>query len=268
MKLKYILLALIIGIFLWFLIEWGYSYGNKGRAFVVARDSELHPFNFMGKELDVRLFCDDLTLSIADRMGIDLQLVSARSDDLLPGLKSGLYDAIMVPIAQPWPNVGLYYFSDPLFALGPVLVVRIDEPERSFKDFEGKTIGIVRSSPLLGKANAIPGINVAPYDTLHEGLDNLMNDRIDGFLMDAVTAYLYTQGFYNNQLRIYEPALTSAGVKLVVLQDEDAQKFIAAFDADLRATLEDHSYEALLKKWNLADYPLPPILHPHDLPLR
>ena len=267
MKFKYILYALIIATILYYFAGYFTSSKNQANTFVIARDPQFHPLELMGKELDIQLFCDHLVQQIAKTEGFEAVIESVQNEHLLPGLQKKDYDAIMVPIVEDWGNIGHYYFSDVIFSLAPVLVVRVDEKSRSFTDFKGKTIGIIRSSNLMSRVNTIPSINIAPYDRLFDGFDNLISDRIDGFIMDALPAYLYTEGFYKGKLRIYQPALTNAGIKLATLQTPRAAAFIEKFNKGLSDLMESKGYQDLLTKWDFEHYPLPPIKVQNHLPL-
>lgn len=267
MKIKYIFYALILAILFYYVIGYFTNPKNANNHFVIAHDRTFHPLNLLGKEVDIEIFCDHLIEQIAKDQKISISIETVSYEHLQSGLQSGLFDAILVPVVEEWENVGQYYFSDPLFSLAPVLVIRTEETELSFEDFKGKSIGIVRSSPLMSRVNAIENITIAPYDKLFEGLESLLNDRIDGFIMDALQAYVYTEGFFKGKLRIFQPALTKAGIKLVTLQNPRSRAFVESFNDGLINLFKGSGYQILLENWGFDDYPLPPLKLTHSLSL-
>lgn len=267
MKIKYILYLILLGILLYYGIGYFTTTKHKGGNFVLAHDRTFHPLDLLGKEVEIEIFCDHLIEQIAKDQDIGITIETVSYEHLQSGLQSHVYDGILVPVLEEWGNIGSYYFSEPLFSLGPVLVIRIDDTEKEFQDFKGKTIGVVRSSPLMSQLNAIPSISVSPYDKLFDAMEALINNRIDGLVMDGLQAYVYTQGFFKEKLKIFQPALNDAGIQIVTLRSSKNRSFIDSFNEGLFNLFKNGQYEALMEYWGFKNYPRPPIKEAHPLSL-
>lgn len=218
--------------------------------FRIARPSDWNFLELTGKEKNLQAFTDDLLLMIARAQGLRIEIFSLSERSLLRALDQELYDGI-VSYTTPNPvNQQRYIFSEPLYLFGQVLIVGSQSKVTSLNQLQKKLVGIKRGI----FASQIPGIYgtiLTPYDNVGSALSDLDRDRIDGVILDAWSAYVYTQGYYNGKIKVVSEPLTDEGLRLITRQGFIAQEWIEAFNEQLEAFKKDGTYAQLLDKWGI-----------------
>jgi len=251
-KIAWILSILIIILTVWFYVRGCTSEQTlKSKVFLVGRDSTWYPIQLLGKERYFQAFTDDLLLAIAKEEDLHFQTTEVGPTQLFSGLDMGSYDAILTPIAPNVINQDSYIFSDPIYLLGPVLIVPINSKFKSLEDMEGQTIGVKSGFTTVFNLKHYPSILFVTYDNMNQALDNLANDRLDGVIVSAIAAYTYTQGFYSGKLKIVTSPLTKEGIRLVTLHYPLGEMLIESFNEGLSKLKTEKVYQTLLKNWNL-----------------
>ena len=217
----------------------------------IARDPNWNPLQLFDKEKNMSAFTNELLFEIARREKIHLELLRATSDDLLDGLKDGNYDGILSSIRPGAINRDLYEFSDPIYLLGPVLIVRSSSNIASLSDLQYKVLGVrqVSSNPEL---QTFADISIRNYENVLSALMDLDRGLIDAVLMESLPAYQYLLGIFNGKLKIVSKPMTDLGIRLVARHDGKSEtRLIHRFNEGLKAVKADGTYDALLTKWGL-----------------
>lgn len=226
---------------------------DAGKTYTIARTPSWSTSNFMGKEKNITAFSDELLLTIAKKADIKIRIVNSTSGNPMSGLLNKEYDGVLIEIIPTSLLQKTLVFSNPYFLLGPVLVTGVDSNVQSIEDMNGKTIGIEKGSSLVFETEKYPSLIVTSYDNIFKALGALDNDKIDGVLMEALPAFVYTKTFYPNRLKVATKPLTSDGLRLVTLKKSSNEKLINAFNEGLKTMLEDGSYDEMIKKWGLVN---------------
>lgn len=229
-----------------------YSCSHRNtRPYRVARDSTWYPLTLLGKERNLVAFSDELLLAIAKEEEIQFQLSFASSDSLFRGLDQGEYDGILSSLPPTITNQELYYFSEPFYLLGPVLIVQEKSHYSSLEQMEGRSIGIKSGSTLVFNVYKYPSLLLISYDNIVSALNDLDKNIIDGVILDLLPAYLYTTGIYAGRLKIVTPPLNDAGLRLITRRTPDSRELIQDFNSGLKTVQKNGTYDTLLKKWGL-----------------
>jgi polar amino acid transport system substrate-binding protein len=218
---------------------------------VIARDPSWYPLNLMGKENNLLGFTDELLYAIAKEEDLTIELVVTSDSTLLSGLDHGRYDGIITSLTPSLEYEKDHIFSEPLYLLGPVLVVPMSSTIDSLSGLENKMVGIQRGSATAFDTVRFPSVGITQYDNLLMALDMLTKRNIDAVIMKAIPAYVYTQSFFRTTLKIATTPLTSEGLRLMMNNDSDDDKFMKRFNDGLKRLKENGSYEALTKKWGI-----------------
>lgn len=247
----YIIIALIMALLL---IRSCYqAVFKKSEPFVIARDATWYPLNFAGKEKNIIGFSDDLLLEIASRHDLHLHLIHAAPGDLLETLDYGGADAILTSVTPTPTTNETYAFSDIYYPLGAVLLVESGSNIHSLADMEGKYLGVLRGSPVLFSIAKYPPLKVVPYDRQTKMLEDIINDKVDGALLNQLVAYNLVTGYYKGRLHIVTAPLNNDGLRLAAYHSSRNQEYIDTFNEGLKELHESGKYEELLKKWDLYD---------------
>ncbi len=251
-KRSILLLVVLLGFLLWggFRACSSDISFDENRVFKIARDPTWYPLNLMGKEKSLLAFTNDLILSIGNKENLRIELINSTADTLFKDLQDHDHDAIISSLMPTSSNRQQFNFSDPLYLIGPVLIVPSDSNVTSIKEMDGKSVGIKRGANSLYDVHEYK-IYYVPYDSMTIAFDDLNRDRIDGVLLPILQAYTYTQTFYTGRIKIVTPPLTREGIRLIAIKNQASDFFIDKFNKGLKASKEDGTTDRLLAKWGL-----------------
>ena len=219
-------------------------------SFTVGQDPRWKDFHLNGKERNLAAFNDELLKSISKDESFKIRLSSTLNP--LQDLIKGEFQGILSKMQMSDLNEHLL-FSDPYFLIGPVLILHSRDNTESENERVRKVIAIPENSPLLSSLEQDPYVEVKIYDDFLTALRDLRGNQIDGAIFPVINAYLYTEVFYKNELKIASLPLTDDGIRLVALKNEQGKSLIEKFNAGLKRIKEDGSYRDLLKSWGFID---------------
>ncbi len=220
-------------------------------SYLIARNINWNDFEFSGKEPNVQAFAEELVLAASKEVNLKVQFVSTNSPTLLEDLRGGRYDAVFTFMTPNSINEETYYFSDPLYMLGSVLVVREDSEVKNLEEMEGKMVGIKSGSSSIYDVEHYPSIIIVTYENMNTALNDLANNKIDGVITDAWAAHVNTHAFFSNKLKIATVPFTHQGLRLATLAEHDLEDFIESLDDGLERIKASGQYQMLISKWGL-----------------
>lgn len=227
----------------------------KKDLYIIAKDSTWYPQQLYGRDRNLTAFTNDLLAAIAKESKLNIRWAEAGPSTLMPGLDGGAFDAVISPIKLDPYNQGKYLFSEPLFKTGLVLVVPIDSDIHSIKDVEGERIGITTTAPPFSalKINNVNPLNVIfiTYYDLNRGLEAVSTGALDGFFVDAISAYSLLSSIYRGKLKVVSATLTDEGFRLVTLQTDEGTRLIEEINSALKKIREDGRYNIMINTWSL-----------------
>ncbi len=218
-------------------------------SYSIAKDYSWYPPELQDKASSMNAFSNELLEAIAREEGIKITLWTAHSPTLESELNSGDYDAILTAIRPSQMHREKFEFSDSLYALGPVLVVKEDSHIPSLQQMEGKTVGILAESFLSFNINQYPSLMLKTYHSPQQALSALDRDQVDGVLMDFLPAHLYITGAFAGRLKIATPPLNESGLRIVAKKNKPGADLVEHFNKGLRTLKNNGKYEKLLRKW-------------------
>jgi len=243
-----------------FVIIFFYPYGCsrtetiETKVFKIGRDPIWTPLDSFGKGKNLVAFSNELLVAVAREGNFRFQIENAEAKALIDGLEDGDFDAIFRLISPDVSNKKTYYFSDPIILTGPVLMMRKDEDFATFRDLEGKTVGVLHHTSLLHQIDSIPTVFWSPFGNWRLALESLQQNKIDAVLIDTFPAYTYIKSYYKNYLHVVTGVLIPEGFRLITLQQPLQKEFIEKFNEGLQKVKDKGIYQKLLDKWDLPDY--------------
>lgn len=233
----------------------------------IGRESTLQ-IELLGRDRSLIAFTNDLMAMIGEKNQIRFEWIETNPAYLLDGLDNGSYDFILTELRPNVINQEHYDFSELLFDLGPVLIVRQDSQVTSLKEMQGQPIGIPYGLTTHFNALRTPGVNLYDmsfinYNNMNHALDALINDHIDGVIMKAIPAYAITQGLYAGKLKVVTAPFNDEGLRIVSLKNSSFDGIIELINDSIDNMRNDGSYNTLIKKWNLID-PQVQYWHPEE----
>jgi len=230
--------------------------GTK-KSFIIGRESNWQ-IELLGRERNLIGFTNDLLAHIAKENDLRFRWIETNPNHLLTGLDNDSYDFILTTMRPNMINQEQYDFSELMFDLGPVLIVREDLQITSLKEMRSKPIGISYGFATNFNAIRTPGINVYDlaliyYDNMNRALEDLNHDKIDGVIMKAIPAYAITQGLYAGRLKVVTAPFNDEGLRIVSLKNSSFDPVIDLINKSIDKMRQDGTYKALIEKWNLID---------------
>jgi polar amino acid transport system substrate-binding protein len=246
---RWVLIALVALFFVYLSYRW-ISPPLPG-VYKVAIDSTWYPMNFYGREPSITAFSIDVLFSIARREKIPVDLVHSGPKRILELLDDELVHGILTGM-KPDPKLEeTYYFSEPYYKLGAVLVIRKEDDFTSLLNLPSKRVAVRRNSPILFKIQVDPQAAIVPFDSPVGAFEQLVRGEVDAIVIDQLLTYLYYSGSYQDKLKVVTLPLTVDGLRLVTLQDTGGESLIEAFNAGLKQIKDEGVYNEFLKQWDL-----------------
>ena len=221
---------------------------NGGRK--VGVDASWYPLQMGGLDNNVTAFSTELLTDIGRSQKIPFVKVTVNWDDLMEGLQKDKYEAILSSMPPYIFNQKDFDFSELYLPLGPVLVVRPDSSIHSLNNLNGQEIAVIAGSGndlLLEKSE---GVLIRYYTSIPQALDDIVNETIDGAVIDILTAVAYCRDLYQNKIKVATPPLNENGLRLIT-KHNTATDLIKGFNAGLKKLKKNGSYDKLLAKWQL-----------------
>lgn len=251
--LSLILGLLFVGTLSWLIFRAASAPAVKSNTtYLVARDSTWYPIDLRGKEKSMVGFTDELIEAVGKLQNFKVITFEVGPNALFDGLNIGNYDAVFSSLTPSVINRAQYEFSEPFYLLGPVLIVRKSSKIRSFDDLtEGKILGLASGTLQQYNIAEPKGVIIIPYDSSKTAMEKLDQNIIDGVLMDALSAYVLTGGFYSSSMIVITNPLTNKGLRLIASKTDRHKAFIEQFNAGLKELKENGGFQKLLSKWDL-----------------
>ncbi len=209
-------------------------------------DKKWYPIDFGPQTAYVNGYTEDLLLEMAKYSGMEFELVPANWDSLMDGLRTNKYDAVLTSLPPYEYHLAKYDFSKNYLDLGPVMVLRTNEPELSLDQMKGKIVGVIANDQTALILEKTPEIIIRSFPSIPALLNGVAGGEIDGALLSRIPAVNFVNDLYAGQLKIGSQPLTDAGLHLV-----SPKGGARLFNKTLASLKKKKTVEQLLQKWNL-----------------
>lgn len=150
------------------------------------------------------LGCDiDMAKYIAEKMGVELELVPLTFNAVLAGIAQGKYDLAISSLAYTPRRAQALEVSEPYkdsTSAGHGLMVRKEDAEKykDFKDFDGKLVGY-HTGTLQGELveDQMPKAKKKVYDMIQNAVLALDAGKVDAVAVAVTNGTLFTQAYPN-----------------------------------------------------------------------
>lgn len=224
---------------------------SPNRTFRIGRDTLWESLNLMGKEKSLNAFIDNLSSQISKDEQMKLTIVAGSSKDLMDLLLAGHLDGVYTSITPDVLAQRTFLFSNPFLLLGPVLIVPVGSKLHTLDQAKYKIIGVQPQTSTIFEMRQNSDIQFRLYDNVLKELTDLEHNQIDGVVLDVIPAYIYTNTFYKDKLKIATSPLTNDGLRLLTLKKERGEELIKMFNEGLRKIKDSGKYDLLIQQWGL-----------------
>ncbi len=218
----------------------------------VGVDASWYPLQFGPRDNNVTAFSTELLAEIGRIENIPFVKVTVNWDDLMQGLQNDKYEVILTSMPPYIFNEKLFDFSAIYLQLGPVLLVPTNSKINSLNMLAGKEVAVISGSNNDLLLQKIPEVLIRYYNSIPEALNAILIDKVDGAVIDVLSAVAYCNDLYQGQLKIATAPLNDEGLRMISKQGKSAD-LIKGFNNGLKKMKKDGSYDKLLAKWGLKE---------------
>ncbi len=211
----------------------------------VATSAQFYPYEYYENEKIVGIDIDIAQL-IADKLGMELEVVDVPFKDIIPAVESGKYDMGMAAITVNKDRSERVVFSEIYAEGGMVVLTKTNVGIGTLADLEGKkiayqngTTGKAYAEKLCGKENAVA------YDFTDDAVKVLSTGEVDAFATDICAAQHYMSS--QNGFKIIED--DSQKQEYAICFEKGNTELKDEVDAILIQLLSDGTIESIIDKY-------------------
>jgi len=222
----------------------------KRSYYTIAYPSRWQNIPLYGTEQNVTGFSSELLYGIAKEAGITIRLVMKDVNSFSTLLERGEVDAVLT--AMPVNNITekFFDFTNPYFMSGTVIVVRATSPYKTSREMKNAEIAFDRSEGVDIVIGARPSWLLRPYDNPFHAIDDILEGKVDGMILNFINAKRLQQSLYRSKLRILSPPLVTQNIRLAVYQGEN-HELIELLNEGIHKFVESSKYAKLLEYWGI-----------------
>jgi polar amino acid transport system substrate-binding protein len=214
---------------------------------LMGSDTTYPPFESIGDNGDPEGFDVDIAMELADRLGLELEVVTTAWEGIIPGLKTDKYDMLMSAMTITDERLAEIDFSDPYIDSNQSIAVKKGTTDIvSEEDLVGKVVGVQVDTTGQFTAEEIAGIKeIRKYETILLAFQELELGRIDAIMNDyPVNAYLSK---IRGQTEVVTTVTTDEQYGIGVKKGND--QLLEAINQALADMDADGTYNEIFDKW-------------------
>lgn len=222
--------------------------GAKTTKVRVATDATWPPFEYVDEQTkEIVGFDIDLMKAIAEKGGFEVEFINVSWDPLLAGMAQCQYDASISAMTITEDRKQSFNFSEPYFAAGQVVTVRLDNTDITGKDtLSGKTVGAQIGTTGAIETEKIAGATLKTYDDIGLAFQDLMNGQIDAVVADNPLALGYI-GKNPDKLKTAGDVFTDENYGIAVCKTNT--DLLDMINTGLAAVKSEGTIDSLVTKW-------------------
>ena len=214
----------------------------------IATDATWPPFEHINEQTkEIEGFDIDLINAIAEKEGLEIEILNVAWDPLLAGVAQCQYDAAISSVSITPERAEEMLFSDPYFQVGQLVTVRADNTDIKDKDdLEGKVAGAQIGTTGSFAIEDIDGATLKTYDDIGLAFQDLINGQIDAVVADNPLAYGYV-GRNPDKLKTVGDVFTSENIGIAVCKNKP--ELLEQINSGLNTVKAEGLIEQLIDKW-------------------
>ncbi len=221
-----------------------------GHTHTIGRDSTWFPLQLESKAAHLTAFTTALVQEITRETHYPMDIVSVDWAQLFQNLDEGLVGGIFSSLTPGLLSEKKYAFSDPIVALGPVLIVPAASKTTSLLNLSGKLVAVYQYDESILVAQKYPSIIIELYQSIPAILEDLNAGVVDAVLMPVLEAKSLVNHVYAGQLQIVSEPLSTKAIRLITCKKKH-RSLMRHFNKGLQKTRENGTYDKLRDLYHL-----------------
>ena len=188
---------------------------------VVGLEGDWAPWSYVVEDDEHTGYDVEVAKAIADKLGVELQIVPGEWDGLFAGMDAGRYDLVINGVEVTEDRAEKYDFADPYAYIRTALIVRGDNDDiHTFEDLKGKKTANSIASTYMNLAESY-GATCYGVATLDETLTMVLQGRVDATLNAIVSYTDYMSQHPDSNLKVVATTEDASNVAIPMCKGDD-----------------------------------------------
>ena len=219
--------------------------GGEKEKLTMATNAEFPPYEYVEGDKIVGIDAEIAAL-IADKLGMELEIVDVAFDSIIPGVQSGKYDMGMAGLTVNEERLEKVNFSTSYATGIQAVIVKEGSDIKSIDDLAGKKIGVQTSTTGDIYATGDYGEDaITRYDNGAVAVQALLADKVDCVIIDNEPAKSYVAA--NEGLKVLDTEYTVEDYAICFAKENTELK--DKVDGALKELIADGSVKAVIEKY-------------------
>ena len=219
--------------------------GDAKAVLTMATNAEFPPYEYYQGDQVVGIDAEVAAL-IADKLGMELQIVDIAFDSIISGVQSGKFDMGMAGLTVTADRLEKVNFSTSYATGVQSVIVKEDGAVQSLDDIAGKMIGVqTTTTGDIYASDEFGEENVTKYDNGAAAVQALIAGKVDCVIIDNEPAKSYVAA--NEGLKILETSYAVEDYAICFAKENTELK--DKVDAALQELIADGSVQAVVNKY-------------------
>lgn len=219
---------------------------------IVGLEGDWAPWSFAGDDDELTGYDVEVARAIAEKLGVEAEIVPAEWDGLFAGMDAGRYDIVVNGVEMTREREDKFDFTEPYAYIRTALIVRGDnETIKAFEDLDGRKTANSIASTYMNLAESY-GATCYGVATLDETLTMVLQGRADATLNAIVSFTDYMAHHPGADLKVVATTEDASNVAIPMRKStkgEDTSTLMAAINQAILELREEGVLSELSRRF-------------------
>lgn len=212
---------------------------------IVGLEGDWAPWSYVDENDELTGYDVEVAKAIADKLGVEIQIVPGEWDGLFAGMDAGRYDMVVNGVEVTEERADKYDFSTPYAYIRTALIVKGDNDSiKTFEDLKGKKTANSIASTYMNLAESY-GATCYGVSTLDETLTMVLQGRVDATLNAIVSFTDYMAQHPDSNLKVVATTEEASNVAIPMRKGDETVSLREAVNKAIDELREDGTLSEL-----------------------
>lgn len=218
---------------------------QKRGTIIVGLEGDWAPWSYVDENDELTGYDVEVAKAIADKLGVEIQIVPGEWDGLFAGMDAGRYDMVVNGVEVTEERADKYDFSTPYAYIRTALIVKGDNDSiKTFEDLKGKKTANSIASTYMNLAESY-GATCYGVSTLDETLTMVLQSRVDATLNAIVSFTDYMAQHPDSNLKVVATTEEASNVAIPMRKGDETASLREAVNKAIDELREDGTLSEL-----------------------
>ena len=218
---------------------------QKRGTIIVGLEGDWAPWSYVDENDELTGYDVEVAKAIADKLGVEIQIVPGEWDGLFAGMDAGRYDMVVNGVEVTEERADKYDFSTPYAYIRTALIVKGDNDSiKTFEDLKGKKTANSIASTYMNLAESY-GATCYGVSTLDETLTMVLQGRVDATLNAIVSFTDYMAQHPDSNLKVVATTEEASNVAIPMRKGDETASLREAVSKAIDELREDGTLSEL-----------------------